>query len=114
MQVADRWHLMENARMVFLEAVRRSMPFIQRALASSEIDPALLTCAERIQHDGFLRRRESNKIIKDLSDAGVSLSYAASFPPLQVDPCTTLAQRHHKQYVSDRSSARPNELRSAS
>jgi transposase len=65
-QVADRWPLMENASAAFLETVRRSMPSIRKALASSEIDPALLTSAERIQHDGFLRRQESNKIIKDL------------------------------------------------
>jgi transposase len=72
-QVADRWHLMENASAAFLEAVRRSMPFIRQALASSAIDPALLTCAGRIQHDGFFRRQESNKIIKDLSETGVSI-----------------------------------------
>ena len=66
-QVADRWHLMENASAAFLEAVRRLMPSIRQALASSEVDPALLTCAERIQHDGFLRRQDSNKMIKDLS-----------------------------------------------
>jgi transposase len=72
-QVADRWHLMENASAAFLEAVRRAMPSIRQALASSEIDPRLLTCAERIQHDGFLRRQESNKIIKGLTKAGVSI-----------------------------------------
>ena len=72
-QVADRWHLMENASAAFLEAVRRSMPSIRQALASSEVDPALLTCAERIQHDGFLRRQESNKIVKDLAKTGVSI-----------------------------------------
>ena len=73
MQVADRWHLMENAGAAFLEAVRRSMPSIRQELASSEVDPALLTCSERIQHDGFLRRQESNKIIKDLAEAGASI-----------------------------------------
>jgi len=66
-QVADRWHLMENASAAFLEAVRRSMPSIRQTLSSTVIDPNILTCAERIQHDGFLRRQESNKIIKDLA-----------------------------------------------
>ncbi len=42
-QVADRWHLMENASAVFLEAVRRSMRAIRMALGSTAIDPALLT-----------------------------------------------------------------------
>jgi transposase len=72
-QVADRWHLMENASAAFLEVVRRSLPSIRQALASGEVDPALLTCAERIQHDGFLRRQESNKIVKDLAETGVSI-----------------------------------------
>jgi len=42
-QVADRWHLMENASAAFLEAVRRSMRPIRMALGSTTIDPALLT-----------------------------------------------------------------------
>ncbi len=55
-QVADRWHLMENASAAFLEAVRRSMRPIRMALGSTVINPALLTHAERLQHDGHLRR----------------------------------------------------------
>ena len=48
-QVADRWHLMENASAAFLEAVRRSMRPIRMALGNIAIDPTLLTHAERQQ-----------------------------------------------------------------
>jgi transposase len=72
-QVADRWHLMENASAAFLEAVRRSMPPIRQALGSTVIDPALLTCAERIQYDGFVRRQDSHQAIKALAAQGVSI-----------------------------------------
>jgi transposase len=58
-QVADRWHLMENASAAFLEAVRRSMRPIRMALGSTVIDPALLTHAERLQHDGHLRPKSA-------------------------------------------------------
>jgi hypothetical protein len=58
-QVADRWHLMENASAAFLEAVRRSMRQIRIAIGSTTIDPALLTHAERLQHEGYLRQEEA-------------------------------------------------------
>jgi hypothetical protein len=48
LQVADRWHLMENANAALLEAVRRSMRSIRMALGSTAIDPGLLTHAERL------------------------------------------------------------------
>jgi transposase len=44
-QVADRWHLMENASAAFVDAVRRSMRAIRQVLGSTVIDPALLTSA---------------------------------------------------------------------
>lgn len=37
------------------------------------IDPTLLTCAERIQYDGYLRRQESHETIKHLANAGLSI-----------------------------------------
>lgn len=72
-QVADRWHLMANASEAFLEAVRRSMHSIRGALSAGEINPGLLTCAERAQYEGFLRREETNAIIRALADEGITI-----------------------------------------
>jgi transposase len=62
-QVADRWHLMENASHAFLDAVRKSMRQIRGAIGAATINPDLLTAAERIQYEGFLRREETNAVI---------------------------------------------------
>lgn len=48
-QVADRWHLMENASRAFLDAVRKSMRQVRKTVGSSIIDPMLLTYVERLQ-----------------------------------------------------------------
>ena len=63
-----RWHLMENASSAFLEAVRRSATCL-----GVEINPALLTRAERIQYEGFLRREEADAVIRSLSGEGVPI-----------------------------------------
>ena len=76
-QVADRWHLMENASAAFLEAVRRSMRAIREVLNATVINPALLTCAERIQYDGFLLRQDSNRTIKTLAATGMPIKKIA-------------------------------------
>ena len=55
-QVADRWHLMENASAAFLNAVRRSMHTIRKAVGTGNVDPASLSAAERRQHAGYLLR----------------------------------------------------------
>jgi transposase len=72
-QVADRWHLMENASSAFLDAARKSMRSIRQALGAGEVNSALLTCAERLQYEGFLRREETNQAIRALADDGTPI-----------------------------------------
>ena len=72
-QVADRWHLMENASRAFLEAVRASMRQIRSVLGVTIVNAELLTAAERIQDEGFLHREEANAAILDLASDGVPI-----------------------------------------
>jgi transposase len=72
-QVADRWHLMENASRAFLDAVGKSMRQIRKAVGSAVINPELLTYAERLQYEGFLRRQETNEAILESSRQGVPI-----------------------------------------
>jgi transposase len=72
-QVADRWHLMENASAAFLDAVRKSMASIRSAISATTIDPKLLTCAEKLQYEGYLRREETNAAILALAGEGVAI-----------------------------------------
>jgi transposase len=72
-QVADRWHLMENASRAFLDAVQKSMRQIRRAIGAATINPDLLTAAERIQHEGYLRREEANAVILGLANEGITI-----------------------------------------
>jgi transposase len=72
-QIADRWHLMENASRAFLDAVRKSMRQIRTAIGATTINPSLLTAAERIQYEGYLRREEANATILRLAKEGTSI-----------------------------------------
>lgn len=72
-QVADRWHLMENASRAFLDAVRKSMRQIRRSIGAMTINPELLTAAERLQYEGYLRREDANAAILVLAKDGVAI-----------------------------------------
>jgi transposase len=49
------------------------MRSIRGALSAGEINPGLLTCAERIRYEGFLRREETNAVIRALADEGITI-----------------------------------------
>ena len=72
-QVADRGHLMENASRAFLDAVSKSIRQIRTTIGTTTINPALLTAAERIQYEGYLRRDETNAAILELSKCGATI-----------------------------------------
>jgi transposase len=82
-QVADRWHLMENASRAFLGAVRKSMRQIRTVISATTIDPKLLTAAERIQYEGYLRREETNAAILALEERHTHQADRASNWPQQ-------------------------------
>ena len=64
-QVADRWHLMENASAAFLDAVRKSMRAIRGVIGTTTITPELLTSAEKLRYESFLRREDTNTAVMD-------------------------------------------------
>ena len=66
-QVADRWHLMENASHAFLDAVRKSMRQVRTAIGTATVNPKLLIAAERLQYEGYLRREEASAVIRGSS-----------------------------------------------
>ena len=68
---------MENASAAFLDAVRKSMRQIRSALGAAFIDPTLLTAAERIQYEGYLRREEANAAILARAENGAPIEEIA-------------------------------------
>ena len=72
-QVADRWHLMENASRAFLAAVRKTMRQIRTTIGATTINPDLLTAAERLQYEGYQRREEVNAAILPLAKDNVPI-----------------------------------------
>jgi Transposase len=72
-QVADRWHLLENASAAFLDAVRKSMQAIRTVIGTATINPEVLTSAEKLQYLGYLRREEANAAIMALTKDGAAI-----------------------------------------
>ena len=77
-QVADRWHLFENASAAFLSAVRSELPRLRKALSpETPVDPVTLSKAERIGWEAAVTREAVNDQILALAAQGVPLKAMA-------------------------------------
>lgn len=65
---------MENASAAFLNAVLKSMRPNRAAIGATVINLELLTAAERLQHEGYLRCEETNAGILALATSGARKS----------------------------------------
>ena len=68
---------MQIASRAFLDAVRKSMRQIRSVIGATTISSELLTCVERIQLEGYLRREETNAAILALSASGMPVKKIA-------------------------------------
>ena len=73
LQVADRWHLMENASDAFLDAVRKSMSTGPTGGRRDNGRTGPATSAERLQYESFLRRELTNEMILALAQQNVPI-----------------------------------------
>lgn len=84
---------MKNASAAFLNAVRKSMATIRIAVGATTFDSERLTCAERLQYDGYLRREATGKVILALSRQGMPIKKIAQttghpdIPPFRAERC---------------------------
>jgi hypothetical protein len=53
--------------------MRRDTIAIRSAIGATTINPELLTCAEKLQYDGYLCREETNAAILVLAAEGVAI-----------------------------------------
>lgn len=53
---------------------------IRKALVTTRINPKLLTAAERLQYEGYLRREHTNSTIIALAKSGVTIRRSCAIP----------------------------------
>ena len=73
LQIADRWHLLENATAAFVEGVKRHMGDLRRAITGGDVDPDALSAAEKVQWAGWKRRDAVNGTVRNLHGQGCSI-----------------------------------------
>ena len=109
-QVADRWHLMENASRAFLEAVRKSMRQIRSVIGATVINPALLTSAERLQYEGYQRREETNAAVMAMFSDGVPIKQIVKRTCLARDTVRRIVRGQRSEVFRTRQSSLEEQL----
>jgi transposase len=104
-QVADRWHLMENASRAFLDAVRKSMRQIRSVVGATVINPDLLTSAERLQYEGYLRREETNASVMSLFKEGIPIKRIVKRTGLSRDTVRSIVRGQRSDVFRTRQSS---------
>ena len=62
------------------------MPDIRKAFGSRAIDPGLLTGAERLLFEGFLRRQQTNPTVRRVAGDGLPIKQIARMSGLSRNP----------------------------
>ena len=62
-QVADHWHLMENASVAFLDAVRPLHEQNPNRNRSDDDQPGIADLCGKLRYQGYLRRQDSRAVI---------------------------------------------------
>lgn len=109
-QVADRWHLMENASRAFLDSVRKSMRQIRSVVGATVISPELLTSAERLQYEGYLRREETNTTVMSLFKEGIPIKRIVKHTGLARDTVRRIVRGQRSDVFRTRQSSLEDHL----
>jgi len=108
-QVADRWHLFENASAAFLAAVRSELPRLRKALSpETPVDPETWSKAERIQREAAATREAVNSQVLALAAQGVPLKAIARTTGLSRQTIRKIARgQRHDMFRTRQSSLDP-------
>jgi hypothetical protein len=88
-QVADRWHLMENASHAPLATAGLCMRLIRAALGMVTVDPRLLTAAEKLRYEGYLRREDDNAAVMALHKGESPSRKSSDVPAIAEERCVS-------------------------
>jgi transposase len=104
-QVADGWHLMENTSRAFLDTVRKSMRQFPLVVGATVINPELLTSAERLLYEGYLRREETHALVMALFKDAIPITRMVKRTGLSRDTVRSIVRGQRSDVFRSRQSS---------